>query len=368
MKIHAEREALVEVGQAVSRVVSSRSALPVLSGIRITAGEAEVVFDATDLELFVSVRADFGIEEPGSVVVPGRLLGDILRSLPSGKVAIEGREAEGRVWVRGGSTEFSVTALPVADFPAVPDMPPGEAAHVEGQELARALKQAVRAASTDEGRPVLTGVLWSVDGGVLRLAATDSYRLAVRELPVKEGPSTAEAVIPGRALAEFARHIGGGSEENARIWLGETQGGFEVGRTRMITRLIEGRFPDYKQLIPSSYPNKLVADRDALRQAVERMALVAKANTPVKVHLGDDVQMTATQTGVADASEIVEGVTYEGEPMVVGFNPRFLTDGLDDIESEKAIVELIDPGRPALLKGEGRDEFMYLLMPVRLWT
>jgi DNA polymerase III subunit beta len=367
VKIHGEREALVEVGQAVSRVVSSRSALPVLSGIRITAGEGEVVFDATDLELFVSVRSDFGIDEPGSVVVPGRLFGDILRSLPSGRVGIEGREAEGRVWVRGGQSEFSVTALPVADFPAIPDMPAGEAARVESQELARALKQTVRAASTDEGRPVLTGVLWSVDAGMLRLAATDSYRLAVRELPVKEGPSTAEAVIPGRALAEFARHVGG-EEKEARIWLGETQGGFETGRTRMITRLIEGRFPDYKQLIPSAYPNKLVADREQLRQAVERMGLVAKANTPVKVHLGDDVRLTATQTGVADASEIVGGVTYEGEPMVVGFNPRFLTDGLEDLESERAVIELIDPGRPALLKGEGHEEHMYLLMPVRLWT
>jgi DNA polymerase-3 subunit beta len=367
LKIQGEREALVEVGQAVSRVVSTRSALPVLSGIRITAGEGEVVFDATDLELFVSVRADFAVDEPGSVVVPGRLLGDILRSLPSGRVGIEGREADGRVWVRGGHSEFSVTALPVADFPAVPDMPAAEAARVEAQELARALRQAVRAASTDEGRPVLTGVLWSVDGGTLRLAATDSYRLAVRELPVKEGPSTAESVIPGRALAEFARHLGSGDEE-ARIWLGETQGGFEAGRTRMVTRLIEGKFPDYKQLIPSAYPNRLVADRELLRQAIERMGLIAKANTPVKVHLGDEVQLTATQTGVADASEIVEGVTYEGEPMVVGFNPRFFTDGLEDLDSEQAIIELIDPGRPALLRGEGRDEFMYLLMPVRLWT
>jgi DNA polymerase-3 subunit beta len=367
VKIQGEREALVEVGQAVSRVVSQRSAMPVLSGIRITAGEKEVVFDATDLELFVSVRADFAVDEAGSVVVPGRLFGDILRSLPSGKVEIEGREADGRVWVRGGHSEFSVTALPVADFPAVPDMPAGDAAKVESQELARSLKQAVRAASTDEGRPVLTGVLWAVDGGTLRLAATDSYRLAVRELPVKEGPSTAESVIPSRALAEFARHLGSGDEE-ARIWLGETQGGFEAGRTRMITRLIEGKFPDYRQLIPSAYPNRLLADRELLRQAVERMGLIAKANTPVKVHLGDEVQLTATQTGVADASEIVDGVTYEGEPMVVGFNPKFFTDGLEDLDSEKAIIELIDPGRPALLRGEGRDEFMYLLMPVRLWT
>lgn len=367
MKIQGEREALVEIGQAVSRVVSSRSALPVLSGIRITAGDGEVVFDATDLELFVSVRADFGIDEPGSVVVPGRLFGDILRSLPSGRVMIEGREADGRVRVRGGTSEFSVTALPVADFPAIPDMPAGEAAVVDGEELAHALRQAVRAASADEGRPVLTGVLWSVEGGVLRLAATDSYRLAVRELPVKEGPSTAEAVIPGRALAEFARHLGGDGSE-ARIWLGETQGGFETGRTRMVTRLIEGRFPDYKQLIPTSYPNRLVVDRDGLRQAVDRMGLVAKANTPVKVHLGDEVQLTATQTGVADASEIVDGAVYEGEAMVVGFNPRFLTDGLDDLDAERAVVELIDPGRPALVRGEGHDEFLYLLMPVRLWS
>jgi DNA polymerase III subunit beta len=365
MKIHAEREALVDVAQAVSRFVSQRSPLPVLAGIRITAGDGEVLFDATDLELYLSVRTDFNVEDPGSVVVPGRLFGDILRSLAPGRVTIEDRTAEGRVSVRAGQSEFTVMALPVGEFPAVPDLPDGQLARVGGAELARALRQVVPATSGDEGRPVLTGVLWAVRDQLLRLVATDSYRLALRELAVSQGPA-AEAVIPGRALAEFTRHLSG--EEEARIWLGTTQGGFEVGRARMITRLIEGKFPDWRQLMPDTYPHRLVADRVQLTEALERMALVAKANTPVKFHLGPEVRLTATQTGVADASETVGAVAYDGEPMTVGFNPRYLIEGLQSLDADKAVLELIDPNRPGRLRADGHEEFTYLLMPVRLWT
>ncbi|MGH2721327.1 MAG: DNA polymerase III subunit beta, partial [Actinomycetota bacterium] len=232
-------------------------------------------------------------------------------------------------------------------------------------ELARALRQVVPAASGDEGRPVLTGVLWSLRDGELRLVATDSYRLALRDLAVTAG-AAGEAVVPGRALAEFARHLNG--DEEASIWVGGTQGGFEVGRTRMVTRLIEGKFPDYRQLIPDAYPHRLVADRDQLAEALERMALVAKANTPVKVHLDAEVRLTATQAGVADASETVDGVAYDGDPMVVGFNPRYLIEGLRSLDDGKAVLELVDPGRPGRLRADGHQEFTYVLMPVRLWT
>lgn len=366
MKIQGEKEALVDVGQAVGRVVSQRATIPALAGIRITAGGAGVEFAATDMELFITVRGDFLVEDEGSVVVPGRLFGDILRSLPMGRVTVEGREAEGRVWIKAGQSEFSVAALRVDDFPVAPEVSEVRLARVEGGQLAKALRQVVRAVSTDEGRPVLTGALWSMEGEVLRLVATDSYRLAVREVVVKEGSGDGEAIIPGRALGEFARHLGG--EETAAVWLGDAQGVFESGRTRMVTRLIDGRFPDYRQLIPSSYPNRLVVQREGLARAVERMGLVARANTPLKLHLGDDVMLTATQTGVADASETVDGGDYVGEPMIIGFNPRFFADGLEELEAEQVLIELVDPGRPAIIRGEGREEFMYLLMPVRLWS
>lgn len=363
MRIVGDRDSLLEVGQAVLRVVSPRATLPVLGGVRIVAGADGVGFSATDLEMFVSVGGGAAVEDQGAVVVPGRLLGDILRSLPGGKVVIEG--GEGEIRISAGRTEFAMNGFPVADFPQVPTVAEGDATRVPGAELAKSLRQVVRAASGDEARPVLTGVLWVVEAGTLRLVATDSYRLAVREMVVKEAPGDARAIVPGRALAEFARHLAGIGEGEAQVVLGENQVSFAAGSVRLIARLIEGEFPNYRQLIPSGYTNKLVAERELFKEAVERVGLVAQANTPVKIHLGDEVQVTAVESGVAEGSEFV-AAEYTGEPMVIAFNPRFLADGLEGIDTEKVIVEIGDPLKPALVKGLDQESYVYLLMPVRL--
>lgn len=363
MQIHGEKEVLSEVGQSVLRVVSSRATLPVLGGVKITAGDDGVEFAATDLEVFITVKGDLSVVEQGSVVVPGRLFGDILRSLPSGKVTISGKEGEIRI--EAGRSEFSVTGYPIADFPQIPEVPAAVASKVPAAELAKALKQVVRAASTDEARPVLTGVLWALEGESLKLVATDSYRLAVRDVVIKQGPGDAKAIIPGRALAEVSRHLASASEGEAEIWLGDSQAAFSFGGMRLVTRLIEGEFPNWRHLIPDGYGNKLTIERETITGAVERVGLVAQANTPVKFHLGDEVQLTATEAGVADASEVVEG-DYAGEAMVIAFNPRFFADGLDGLDSDKATLEVIDPAKPALIKAADSDGFIYLLMPVRL--
>ncbi len=362
MQIQGDKEALVEVGQSVLRLVSPRATLPVLGGVRITAEKEKVQFAATDLEVFVTVDSEFAVGEPGSVVVPGRLFGEILRSLPSGKVSIEG--SEGEIRIAAGRTEFSVTGYPVADFPQPPTVEETKVGRVAGAELSRALRQVVRAASVDEARPVLTGVLWSFEEDTLRLVATDSYRLAVRELQVKEGPGEGAAIIPGRALAEFGRHLAG--DEEAEVWLGESQAAFSTKKVRLVTRLIEGEFPNWRHLIPEAYPSSLTINREAFLSSVERVGLVARANTPVKFHLGEEVQLTATEAGVADAVEVVEGAEYSGEPMIIAFNPKFFTDGLDGLDSEKAVLKVIDPSKPAILQGFEQPEFTYLLMPVRL--
>jgi DNA polymerase-3 subunit beta len=224
----------------------------------------------------------------------------------------------------------------------------------------------VRAASTDEARPVLTGVLWAVDGGTLRLVATDSYRLAVRELVVKEGPAEGSAIVPGRALGEFGRHLAGIGDGEAEVRLGESQVEFLVGRIRLVTRLIEGEFPNYRQLLPEGYKYRLSVARDALLEAVERVGLVAQANTPLRLHLEDEIKVTAIESGVAEGWEAVADANYTGEPMVAAFNPRFLADGLEALDTERAVLEFSDPPKPALVKGEGRDDYVYLVMPVRL--
>lgn len=363
MQIVGEKEALADAGQAVLRVVAARATLPVLGGVRISAGREGVQLAGTDLEVFLTIDAGLEVEEQGAVVVPGRLFGDILRSLPAGKVVIRGHEGE--VVIESGRSEFVLAGFPVADFPEITGPTGGMGCRAVGDELGQALRQVVRAASVDEARPVLTGVLWSLEGGVLRLVATDSYRLAVRELVVKEASGDGAAIVPGRALAEFGRHIAGG-EADAVVQLGEAQAALVGGRVRVLTRLIEGEFPNYRQLIPDGYANHLVVETQPFADAVERVGLVAQASTPVRLHLGGEVQLTAREAGVGDAVEVVEKAHYEGEPMVVAFNPRFLRDGLEGVEAERTRVEVGDPAKPAVIRGEGRDDFSYLLMPVRL--
>lgn len=362
MHIEGEKDVLAEAVQAALRVISTRAALPVLGGIRITAAREGVEFAATDLEMFIAIEADFGVRQEGVVVLPGKLLGEVVRSLPAGRVRIRGGESE--VTIESGKVEFALSGLRVEDFPEFAAREEGMSSSVAGGELAGALRQVVRAASTDEARPVLTGVLWALEGEVLRLAATDSYRLGVREVAVKEGAGEGRAIIPGRALGEFGRHLSG--EAVAEVRLGPTQATCVAGRVRLVTRLIEGEFPNYRRLIPEGYVNRMVVGREALGEAIRRVGVVAQVNTPIKLHVGEEVRLTAAETGVGEAAEVIDDALYTGEPMVVAFNPRFLGEGVESVEGDKALVEFGDPAKPVLVKGEDRPEFVYLVMPVRL--
>ncbi|MGI8426814.1 MAG: DNA polymerase III subunit beta [Actinomycetota bacterium] len=364
MQIEGEKQTLVEIGQSVLRVVSPRATLPVLGGIRITAGESGVEFAASDLEMFITSTYDLAVSEQGAVVAPGRLFSEILRSLPGGKVSINGQD--GQVRIEAGRSEFSMRGFPVADFPQAPEVPGGEAFKVPGLDLGKALSRVVRAASTDESRPVLTGVLWILEAGMLKLVATDSYRLAIADVVVKEAPPDKQAIVPGRALTELSRHIANAGDADVEVWLGDNQAVFKVGHTQLVTRLIEGEFPNWRNLIPDNYENRLLVNRDHFAGAVGRVGLVAQANTPIKFHLEDEIQLTASESGVAEATEVLEEGKYEGSPMVVAFNPKFFSDGLEGVDTEQALLEVIDPAKPALLKAEDDPSYTYLLMPVRL--
>ncbi|MDQ4148531.1 MAG: DNA polymerase III subunit beta [Actinomycetota bacterium] len=364
MEIECEKESLLELSQAVLRVVSPRANTPALGGIRISAREGVVELAASDLETFMTVTGECSVVKEGAVVLPGRLFGEILRSLPSGWVTISGADGEARV--EAGRSEFSMATFPVSDFPRPPTGDATEVCRVEGAHLARALKQVGKAASGDEGRPVLTGVLWAIETGSLKVVATDSYRLAVSDLLIKEGPESAQAIIPNRALVEFARHLSSDESEQAEVWLGESQAVLSFGHVKLVTRQIEGEFPNWRRLIPEQQKSRLAVDRESFGAAVARVGLVAQANTPVRFHLGPEVQLTASESGVAEAAEFVEEAEYEGEPMVVAFNPRFFLDGLEGVEAKRALLELTEPTKPATLKGENQENYTYLVMPVRL--
>lgn len=379
MKFRCERDDLLEAVQFASRAISNRATLPVLSGLKIEATEEGTVkLAATDLELTMETSFKAGIDEPGRAIVPGRLFGEMSRSLGAGQVSVV--VGEGEVEISSGRGHFRVKSLAPEDYPALPieeAASTGDAISIEiaAPVLTTALTQVVRAASTDESRQVLTGVLWEIEAGLATLAATDSYRLAVRQLKVSGGPAEAKRVVlPARALSELVRSLQGvgGSvrvtvKENLVAFTisPDTESGSGAGESVIGSRFIEGEFPNYKQLLPQGYPNALTVDRELLLEVTKRVGLLAQNNLPVKLSLGNELEVSAHTPDVGEGQEVLDA-EYEGEPFVIAFNPHFLYDGASVVQADKIVLEAGDGLKPAILRGENESDFTYLLMPVRL--
>jgi DNA polymerase III subunit beta len=362
VKFRCERDVLVEAFSAAARAVASRAALPVLAGVRVSVEGAHLALAGSDLDLTIEAQATAQGERDGVAVLPAKLVADILRSLEPGavQITVDGESAE----IRGGRSVFSVRTLPVAEFPRLPPPQPGGVT-IAASALADAVRQVVPSASTDESRPILTGVLLTAEAGGLRLVATDSYRLAVRDLPgttvLQEGQTV---LVPSRALAEVARALGSGTE--VTLHLGDREATFAVGTTRITTRLIEGQYPPYRNLIPQQLPNTLTVARTALLDALRRVRLLAKDATPVRLKLSSEgLELVAITQDVGQANEEVEA-TYVGDDLTVAFNPEFLLRGIESAESETITLQTTDGQKPAVIRPVGSDDYLYLLMPVRV--
>jgi DNA polymerase-3 subunit beta len=337
-----------------------------------------VAVAATDLELTMETSFQAGIDEPGKAIVPGRLFGEMARSLGAGQVSLA--SGDGELEIGSGRGQFRVKSLAPDDYPALPieDRPEGGTGvsiEIDAEVLATALNQVVRSASSDESRQVLTGVLWEIEAGSLTLAATDSYRLGVRSIEVAGGPAElTKVVVPARALGELGRALQNATT-TVRTEIKENLIAFEVGGTdegakgvgqQLIgSRFIEGEFPNYRQLIPEGYPNTLTVERDALLEVTKRVGLLAQNNLPVKLQLGSQLEISAHTPDVGEGQEVLDA-EYQGEPLVIAFNPQFLHDGASVIQTEKLVLEAGDGLKPAILHGEDERSFTYLLMPVRL--
>jgi DNA polymerase-3 subunit beta len=251
--------------------------------------------------------------------------------------------------------------MAVEDFPKIADKPVEGGIEVDGDQLIRALGQVGVAASIDDARPTLTGVLFEGEGESLRLVATDSYRLGVRDV---EGVRTqGSKLVPYRALRELGRAIGVGP---MTVALGEREASFVTARGRLTVRIIDATFPNYRQLLPEGHTNRLTVDKAALLDAVGRSALVAEDHIPVRLamHSGG-VELSVIRQEVGEATELLEG-EYVGDDMTIAFNTRYLTDGVNAVDDEKVVIETSDPLKPGLLLGAEKRDFQYLLMPVRL--
>jgi DNA polymerase-3 subunit beta len=330
------------------------------------AAEDVVELRATDMEVALRAPLTGIVDRPGTVVLPARLLLDVVRQLPAGPVTLELRPAEQDVEVIAGPAQFHIRTLRAEDFPPLPEPGGDEVVSVPAGAFTETIARVARSASRDETRPILTGILVSASGSELRMVATDSYRLSVKETTL-ETPLAAgfEANVPARALEEVARLVGDGAGE-IRIGVRASQVVFELGGPVLSSRLIDGQFPNYRQLLPESYEHELTIDRTELLEVARRISLMAQKNAPLRLSFSEgEVRISAQTPDVGEASEPLP-VPFAGEPFEIGFNPEFLVAGLESAASEQVVLKLISALRPGLIETADASGFLYLIMPIRL--
>jgi DNA polymerase-3 subunit beta len=363
LKTTCSRDELTRALGIVSRGVSTRTTVQILAGILLHAFDGKLDLAATDMELSLRTSLEAQVEAEGSVVVPGRLLLELARLLPDAEVSIEHKLEEAAVEVRSGAATYRLHTYNAEDFPRLPEAEAADRHEVDRETLLETVARVSRSASRDESRPVLTGVLMRFEPGKLVMAATDSYRLSVKETPTEGSVPELEAIVPARALGELARI----AQTGAGIELGvhENQVVFSTGDALLTTRRIDGQFPNYNQLVPETFDHELSLPREELLDVVRRVAVMAQRNSPLRLRFADGELTVSAQTqDVGEGRESLP-VSFSGEPLEIGFNAEFLRDGIESVSGEQLRLKLISPLRPAVLQGEA-DDFLYLIMPIRL--
>jgi DNA polymerase-3 subunit beta len=374
VKLQVERDPLADAVAWTARALPARPTAPVLAGMRLDAGD-ELTLSTFDYEVSAQGSISVTADEPGTVLVPGKMLAEIVRSLPARPVDLSTDGS--RMTVKCGSATFTLTLLPAEEYPTLPAMP--EATGTIGADtFASAISQVAIAAGRDDTLPALTGIRVEINDDALTLIATDRYRLAIRELrwnPVVAGLNTA-VLIPARVLGDTARSLTGGAEVSVALATaegnpGEGIIGFEGGEKgstrRTTTRLLSGEYPRIQQLLPTEYTAVAELPAAPFAEAVKRVKLVAERNTPVRLTFStSEVLLEAGAGEDAQASEAISA-SYDGEEMQIAFNPDYLLDGIGAIDSDVARISFTSPTRPAVVtgKGEAQPDYRYVLMPIR---
>jgi DNA polymerase III subunit beta len=363
MKITCSKEDLVSALLVVSRAVSTRSTVQVLSGILIQADGDRLQLSATDMELSLRLSLEGQVEGSGAVVVPGRLLVDLARLLPESEVALEHSAEEGVVQVTSGPSISRLHTYSAEDFPKLPDAAGAQTFSVERAAFLDTIAKVSRAASRDESRPVLTGILVRFEGGKLVMAATDSYRLSVKETELAGDVPELEAIVPARSLIELVRIAQ--EVDDVQVGVQENHVVFGADGVWLTTRRIDGQFPNHKQLIPETFEHEVSLPREEFLEVVRRTSVMAQRNSPLRLRFANgEVTVSAQTQDVGEARETLP-IAFTGEELEIGFNPEFLRDGIDSVDTEEVQLKLISPLRPGLIYS-AEEAFSYLIMPIRL--
>jgi DNA polymerase-3 subunit beta len=362
LRATCSRDDLAGALGTVSRGLSTRGAVQVLSGILLRGEEGRLTLAATDMEISLRASIVGEVSGDGAVVVPGRLLTDLARLLPDESVTLVYEEGEGVLTITSGSHSSRLNVYSAEDFPRLP--PTDVSLHtIAAPALLGTIEKVARAASRDESRPVLTGILVRFEGDRLVMAATDSYRLAVKETELEAAGADLDAIIPARALQELARLAAGADE--VRLGVHENHVIFSAGEVWLTSRRIDGQFPNYKQLLPETFEAEVTTPREPLLHVIRRAGVLAQRNAPLRLRFSEgELGVSAQTQDVGEAHETLP-LDYGGEPLEIGFNPDFLRDGLEAVSTDTVQLKLINPLRPGLIVSPD-ESFWYLIMPIRL--
>lgn len=365
MKFRIAKEDLLNALNVVTKGMSSRSTLPILSGILIeTTDQGTLVFQTTDLEIAIKHTVNANIESAGRTVVPGKLFSDIVKNLPDASIEIDSQEDSTKISCLESS--FTLSSLNPADFPYFPQVDPSTTIVLPSQELSELVKKVGKAVSRDESRAILTGIYLSVKDNTITFAATDSYRLAVAEMSA--GSNTVDdfqAIIPGKTFEDVTKLAL--TSESVSIGFSENQIIITFGETIFISRRIEGTYPNYKQLIPADHAVSIELDTQAFIAAIKRVALLAQAHTPIRFQFSAENQNVTISASTADVGGAQESISadIDGPSMEIAFNHQYLLDGLNMVKGG-TIIELQSSLKPGIVKSTEEQSFLYLAMPVRL--
>jgi DNA polymerase III subunit beta len=364
VKVTCAKDELAHALSLVGRAVSTRATVQVLGGVLLRASDGQLHLSATDMELSLRLSVAAQVEGDGAVVAPGRLLVDLARLLPESEVILEHRPEHGVLEITCGPASYKLNTYSAEDFPKLPEVEGTQTFAVDSSAFLETVSRVARAASRDESRPVLTGVLVRFEGGKLIMAATDSYRMSVKETELAgDTASELEAIVPARALTELSRIAQDSGE--LQIGVQENHVVFGAGDVWLTTRRIDGQFPNYKQLLPETFEHEVVLPREEFLEVVRRASVMAQRNSPLRLRFAEgEVTVSAQTQDVGEAKESLP-VPFTGDPLEIGFNPDFLRDGLESVEGDEVALRLISPLRPGLLHSDAED-FSYLIMPIRL--
>jgi len=363
MIVSCNKEKLNNLVQTALRAVSTRVTMPILSGILVNAEDGKLTVSGTDLEMSIRAGIDANVQESGSTVVSGRIMGDIIKSLPSGDISLE--TGEKYITVKTGGGEYRIREMMPEDFPQIPRWEGDSVLKVGSAAFFPAVQQTARASSSDEKRPILTGTLIEKQSGnsAIRMVSTDSYRLAWKELEVGGDLAQWEdCIVPTKSLNEVAR-LAGSAEADVEMKMQDKQAMFKVENLSISSRLIEGQFPNYQQLVPKGEKTAVKVGREELLLVLKR-ALIFGHNLRLGVY-GDHLRITTETPEVGESKEDIPA-EVTGEEIEIGFNGTYMVDGVTGVDTEKVEIRMDDPQKPAVIKCDESDSYIYIIMPVRL--